>query len=352
MKRQDILKALKAVMSGVEKATKTMGMDYITFDNSWIRSFKDSISVSYPLVTELKVSVRGDELFKVLSKMKNDDITLSIEEDKFLITDGKTTLKLNTLQQDQVDQIFGRIDSLKTDELEWYELPKFFINGLSLCVFSAGTDPALNLLAGVHVEDGFILSTDNYRISKYEMEGAVISPFTIPTKVADEFTKLPVTFENIALTKSWVHLSDKEGAIFSARLLAGDYPVNSVTTLFDKMKFEEGEVYTLPGGIEKSLDIAGIMASAGSGELEFLSYISLSYKEEKLIISAVREIGELEDTIDWKEKYMPEGFIVKISPDFLSKIIKVTRDFQISPTKKTLLFSTDVYKHIMIVKVE
>lgn len=349
MKRKDLLSAIKSVMAGVDKATKTVGMDFIVFDNGWIRSFKDAISVSYPMETGFVAAVKAEEFFKILSKMSGEDVTIEAGENKLIATDGKTTLKMNTLQEDQLTQVMERITTLQTDELEWYEIPPNLITGLNLCIFSAGVDPALNLLAGVHFMEDKILSTDNYRMSVFNMEGAVISPFTVPTKVAEGFLKINTKFTSIAVTNSWVHLADEVGAVFSARLISGTYPSDKVLDLLNS-QISDQKGYVLPEGIEKCLDRAEVMAGVEEGVLSLMANVSLSYEGEKLIIKANREVGELIDTIPWTKDPMPEGMELKMAPSFLKKILPITRTFNPSSSKKSVMFSSNNFYHVMIAK--
>jgi hypothetical protein len=358
MKKNELLTALKAVMVGVEKSNNTFGMDSLIFDNQWIRSFKDSISVSYPLDSNISIAVRGEELFKVLSKMDGEEIDLILQSEgkeppKLMLSNKSTHLKMNSLQPEQHKQILERVQSLQTDNLEWYFLPKSFMEGLGLCIFSAGTDSALDVLAGVHFSGGVIVATDNYRISTYQMDEEVTNPFTIPTEAAQGFIKTNAEFTAISISPAWVHLTNKEGAIFSARLLSGEYPLAKITGVFDMMKFEDSETsFILPDGIDKALDRAEILAGSGLAELSKLTQVSIYNSGGNLVIQATRDVGEIIDTIPWEKSPMPEGTILRMSPDFLKKVKGITKEFKLSPTKKSILFTGEKFKHIMIARVE
>lgn len=350
MKKSDLLTAIKAVMIGVEKGSSATGMDFVLFDENWIRSFKDDISVSFPLTTGLRTAVRAEELFKVVSKMKGEELDIKIGEGKLLVKDNKTTLKMNPLQSDNLNHSLERILSVQTDDLDWYQLPKGFIEGLRLCVFSAGTGPALNTLAGVHFASEKVISTDNFRVSVYGMEEMVPFPFTIPTKSAEGLLKLGIDFDSIAISKAWMHLSDKGGAIFSSRLLSGEYPADKILGLFTTQKFSsEKAAYKLPEGLEESLDRAEVLAGVDDATgFTSIVQVSLSYSNGNLIVKAGKEVGEIVDEIPWEKDSVGEGFEMKVQPDFLRKVLRLTREFKISPTKKSILFSSEKFQHIMV----
>ncbi len=353
MKRSEFITAVKSVMSGVEKSGNVLGMDYLIFDDLWIRSFRDEISVSYPLTSGLKGAAKAEELFKVVSKMSGEELKVEIIEEKLTIEDGATLLKLSLLRSEQLDLALERIKTLKTDTLEWFYIPKGFIEGLKLCASSAGTDPSLGYLGGVHFDGARVISTDNYRVSEYIMEEAVPKIFTLPTSLALGFLKIDTQFETIALDRAWLHLTNKEGAIFSARLMSSDYPIDKISGVFEVLQYsKETTGYTLPEGLEKVLDRVEILASGVEGELESLSQITLTYTEGYLILQASKDIGEIVDSIPWDKNHPPEGTTMKMSPDFLKSILGVTRTFQLSPTKKAIFFMSPKFRHLMIAKME
>jgi|SRR3990172_9885106 len=350
MKRIELLTGIRSVMPGIDKSS-AIGSDFLLFDDKWIRSFKEDISVSFPVETGYRTAVRAEELYKILSKMDAEDLEIILTEDgKLSIRGGKTTVKMNPLQKEQISHSLDRAWAVQTDDLEWFFLPKGFLEGLGLCAFSAGTGPALGVLSGVHFNGVNIISTDNFRVSVFTMEEQVPKKFTIPTKSVENLLKLGIEFEALSLSKAWVHFSSKEGAIFSARILTGDYPSDKITELFNTMKFDMGDVpFEFPKGLESPLERAKILAGAGNtSDWESLTQVSLSYSEGFLNIMASKEAGEIVDQIAWDTNHIGEGIELKVQPDFFKKVLGITRSFRLSPTKKSVLFSSEKFKHIMV----
>ena len=350
MKKTELLSAIRSVMPGIDKSS-AIGSDFLLLDENWIRSFKEDIIVSFPLETGIRTAVRAEELYKILSKMKDEDLEVILTVDgKLSIHGGKTTIKMNPLQKEQITNSLEKAWAVQTDELEWFYLPKGFAEGLELCISSAGTGPALGVLAGVHFSGTDVISTDNFRVSVYSMDEEVPKNFTIPSKSAENLLKLGANFETISLTKAWIHFSDKVGTIFSARVLSGEYPNKKITGLFDTMKFDMNELpFTFPEGLDAPLERAKILAGAGdTGSWESLTQISLSYSDGFLNVQASKEVGEINDQVEWKAGNIEEGIILKVQPDFFKKVLGITRDFRLSPTKKSILFSTPKFRHIMV----
>jgi hypothetical protein len=272
-----------------------------------------------------------------------------MEDGKLSVKSGKTTIKMNPLQKEQTNSSLEKAWAVQTDDLEWFFLPKGFQEGLELCSFSAGTGPALGVMAGVHFKGNQAISTDNFRISVYTMEEAVPKEFTIPTRIVESLLRLGVAFESLSLSKAWVHFSNKEGAIFSARILSGEYPSGKILGLFKTMEFDMNAIpLEFPKGLEAPLERAKILAGAEAEGWESLSQIALSYSDGNLNVQASKEAGEIIDQVAWPENHIEAGIELRVQPDFFKKILGITRSFRMSPTKKSLLFSSDKFKHIMV----
>jgi hypothetical protein len=259
---------------------------------------------------------------------------------------------MNPLQKEQITSSLERAWAVQTDDLEWFYLPKDFQLGLELCSFGAGTGPALGVLAGIHFMEDKAISTDNYRVSVYTMGEQVVQEFTLPTKTAEGLLRLNAKFETIALSKAWVHFSNEGGAIYSSRILAGDYPSKKIVGLFDTMKFDmESKPLEFPKGLETPLERAKILAGAEGDGWESLSRVSLSYSKGDLEIKAGKEAGEIIDGVAWEKDHLEEGMELKVQPDFFKKILGITRQFRLSPTKKSIVFSSEKFKHLMVASV-
>lgn len=352
MKREALLTAIKSIMLGIEKTGKIVGMDFLVFDNDFVRSFKDEVSVSYPLETGVDGAVHAEEFFKVLSKMGEEDVELSIEEGRIKLKDKQTCIWFNSLEPRLLGEVKARACSLLTD-LEWYELPKDFIEGLNLCLFGSSTDRALEDLSGINITESQITSTDDMRMSFYIMEGPVVRPFTIPVKTAQSLVELETEFSSIALTKSWAHLYSKEEAVFSVRLMSHKYDLGQLKDMAAGQKYgPKDAVYTFPKGIMEALTRAQIFAQKGPLGIVDVPMVSIEYSDKNLVITASRQIGEILEHIPWKDKPMPEGIIIWSQPDFLTKVLKVTDSFKIAPSRKSILFSKKNFQHFMAVTIK
>ena len=102
MKRIELLDALRKVMPGIgEKNILLEGADSFMFDGGWLKTYNDSISVSYPFNSGIKCLVKAQELFKLLNLLETDEVKILILSDgKFQLSSGNTTLKTIVLSSE------------------------------------------------------------------------------------------------------------------------------------------------------------------------------------------------------------------------------------------------------------
>ncbi len=353
MERKELVVAVTTIMTGIERSGSALGMDYMIFQNFWLRSMKDFISVSLPFETGIECAVKAEELQKILSKMEGDQIKIALIGEKLQIKDGRTTLNMSILSDDTFQQLSARMGNLypSPEEIDWKVLPDDFSDGLELSFYSAGTEASLGPYEGVHFDTQQFMSTDNKRVSVYKCASKLPFTFTLPTEAVGDLLKLHCGLTHVADSKSWIHFLCDNGLIASARRKMDDYPLNTVAGIFDKkMEFAKAnEVYSFPVGLERSIDRAEVLCSQDES-FSYKDFIHLTVSKGILFIKGEREAGSIVDKIVWKEN-PPEGLDLQISPKFLRKIIHVTRQFKLSPVKKAILFETDNFKHLILAKI-
>lgn len=353
MKREDLLKAIEYIMPGIDKTNSPLGMDFLVFDKGYLRSFNDVVSVSFhidDLSKEYQCAIKAQELYKILSRMEGDQVRLSLTPTELTVKNPKTTLKMSLMEKKPLETLMERLASLSTGKLKWNPLPSDFMEGLDLCAPSAKVNPTLGILAGIAMTKRRIMATDNQRISLYMMKEELPEEFLLPVEVIRDVIKYGSEAKSISIMDNWVHFSDKKGLILSTRRLMGEYPVDRVLTILkENSPGSSTQPYRLPEGLEKALDRAEVLAET---EEEYkIPIVSLRRKEKFLILQGQQNIGRVEDKLIWEEKIMPEDLEIKISPDFLKKILRITREFKVSPNRNCILFGTKNFQHLMVVKI-
>jgi hypothetical protein len=352
MKRQELIDSLNLILPGVGEGGLG-GPNLVAFDKGWwIRSLNEKLSISYKFETGVEGGLPIDDLYKVINRMKGDDLALTSDEQIVQFKCGRTKLKLIKNVGDGYERMMSRIASLDLDNVKWSPAPKKLLEGLMMSLFSA-EDSEIGKLAGVIISDSLVLSTDNYRISMYDMGEDIGQENIVRLKTSSvhAIVRMKRTFEFIGSSTdgTWFHLKDKDNLIFSARQLPlTDYPLSDVLSVFSQEALSTNQIYELPNDLEESIGRAELLAGIGQGELNFSTQISLKAQDGNLLVTGKKETGELEDTIPWVGE-LPS---ITVSPTFLKKMLSITRSFKVTPNKNMVLFESPNFKFLMIAKVE
>jgi hypothetical protein len=349
MDRAELVKALKGVMVGVNKKADAMASDFVIFDGPCIRSFKDNISVSYNLDTGITCGVHGEELFKILEKLTAKEVSLELKEEKLIIKCGKVRVKMNALQEDAFNNVLEKIFTLDTTELTWYEIPTDFIEALKMCASSAAKEASQNWLNSILFTENYAIASDNQVASVFTMDKLVPEEFMLPIPAAESFSRVEYPFTIICVSPSWVHLSGEDESIFSARLLGGKY--ESKDGIFKLLEREDGTKFTLPKDLKSVLDRVEIFAGSDNDTLT-MNHILISYAKKEMIVKASKEVGEIVETLPWEKDHIPEGMLLRISPDLLKKILGLSLDCRVGPKNQSVVFKSDKFSHVVVALVE
>lgn len=340
MNRLELLNSLKAVMPGLGKGEAVIqGSDTVMLSPGLAQTYNDHVSVSHPAPVDLDAAVRAAEMVRVLERMSGLEVSAALEGNRLVVTDGRTTLSMALVESHAADMI----RALDLEGLEWSPLPPNFSKALGLCVPSASRNPAHGVWAGVYVAVDRLLSMDNFRASMADLDdhmirpGTPFAPFVIPVRAAAYIASMP-NLESWAANPSWAHFMDNNGAIFSTRLLGGEYPVEGVGKLFPD---KTGELYELPEALRPALERAAVMASAVDTPTE---WVEIGRDGQDIVVLGERSSGSVTDRVPAGERGWPEGTVIRISPKYLLDIMGATRSFRVAGT--LLAFEAPGFRHV------
>jgi hypothetical protein len=197
------------------------------------------------------------------------------------------------------------------------------------------------------IEGNKIVSTNDYKVSLYEMGGEVWpNALRLDRGSVKSLLRLKTNFDSIAVADGWLYFKS-ETLVTGVRLMPVEhYPLESVLEVFDRVGTGDLETYRLPKNLAEVIDNVSMLAGIGLGELNFDTMISLKTEDGNLIARGVKHDGELEYNIPWHRK-LPLGGII-VSPSYLKEILPVSRSFKISPSKSMLLFEAPNFKFMMV----
>jgi len=336
MNRQELLKALKATTPGLAKGDSLLpGSDSIAFHNGMVQSYNDALSVSYPLDCGVEVVVKAAEMIKALENMKGETVEISLDSQSLKISSGRSRLSMRMLENPPT---LGMLDALGLEDQDWDELPSNFMEALALCLPSTCRDMARGALAGIRVEPGCMLSTDNFRATWVDL-GWRLAGITIPQPAAAQLVRLQ-GMTHVAVGQAWVHFLSKDGAVFSSRLLATEYPTDGL-----KQEFPEtsGEPYQFPDGMSEAVSRAGILSSLLDDNTDF---ISISEHNGMLLVRGERSCGTIDEEIPIQSGTWPAGVSINIQPGHLLEIMARCGTFTMEG--RLVHFHGKGFNHIMV----
>ena len=331
--RQELLKALDKLKPGLSSRGIVEQTTHYLFMDDRIVTYNDELCLMAEYPIGFKGSVRAEEFYKLLTKSSAKEISLDLKEEQLMVKAGKSSFGLAYMEEEQLHE---KVQSLEIDELKWKTLPEELKDALVLCSFSASKDMTKPALTGVYVGGRDVLSSDNYRISWYQMKEEMRRKFLVPASSVVHLVNYEVL--EYCLTGSWVHFKGK-GLVFSARLLSEEFPVKA-KEFFPE---EAGEEFELPKELSGVLDKAMVL----------LQDDFLLDKEVKLFFTEKEVICEVEKKdLGWLKEEVPlksgpkEQIQIEINPIFLKEILKKTSKVSLVG-EGGILFTSPNFRHLI-----
>jgi len=302
--------------------------DHFLFTETEIISYNDRFSIRTPFQSSEKFSVPGQEFLNLIVNLKTDTFDLSVEENQVLVSAGNTRSGINIYR----GGLFDIVEDMFTGKETWKKLSSDFNEAVFLCMFSISKDVSRGWMSCLVVDKGKVLSSDDLRISQYNLKTPLDSTFLIPLSSTVELSKLPVI--EFSLNPSWIHFRTKDGVVFSSRLVLVDVP--SADDYFNVT----GDTLTLPDGLKEAVEGVSIFAE---GEFDMDKRIEVFVQDGKVVCRGEKERGWIEKDVLFKYKGKKLEFLV--NPIFFSQIL--SKSTKIIVSKDAALFESGPFRHLM-----
>lgn len=317
----DILAAVKPGLSSKEVIEQTT---HFIFGDGEVYTYNDKISISHE--TDLNIgdfAIQGEELFKILNKLKEEEIDLEIVKNKLQVTAGKTKAVLNIDNEIKVPMI-----DIPDD---FDPLPANFTHAVKFCLFSVSKNMTKPELTCLNITENQVQSCDNFRLTFHDLDGE-LQAFLLQGSAAEQLIKYsPVEY---VIDNSWIHFANESGVIFSCRTVNYTYPD------IDSLSKVEGNDVHLPQSLTESVEKAEILATE---EFEQDRFISLTLSKNKLKVKGEGQLGWIEDEI--KIDYKGEKSTLKVHPNHFVDILKHLEKAVIGDN--SILFLGDEFCHVI-----
>jgi hypothetical protein len=330
MNKKELLDILSEVKPGIAKQAIIEQSTCFVFKNKKVYTYNDEIAVSMPIDTEIKGAVQAEELHKLLKKIKDKEIQLSITDTELQIEGSKfkSGIKLQT-------QIHLPIDQINTKG-KWRSLPPDFMDALLFCRISVDKNKDYPIFNCVHFHNGIAESTDKYRYTACHLK----DKSSFPDRLALPEKTIPILLKYDKINKyiikdGWVHFKNDNQLQFSCRTLD---PENQFpdTSIFITMS-ENSKIIKLPKNLKEILGRAKIFSDK-------TPEVTISIQNGMMFISGINKAGWYEEKIRIHYKNKKE-IKFYINPEFLAVILTYVDKMEIDTTLSKIKFVGDDFVH-------
>lgn len=329
--KQELIEALDIVRPGLASKEMLEQTTSFAFMGGRIVTYNDEISISHPIKDlNLTGAIKAEELYKLLSKMKDDKLEITVNGPEIHVKSGKSKAGF-TLQE----KVLLPLEEIG-EQGEWKKIPDNLLACMRFAMFSCGKDMSEPKFTCVNVrKDGCIESCDNMRVtrSKANKLPKDMSTFMVPAISVRELVKYEMT--KMAEGQGWVHFKNDAGTIFSCRIFEKDEFPN-----VSKLLQVKGASIKLPKTIGDVLDRAAVFAKRDHALDE---NVTITLGNNKMKVKGQNSTGWFEEECNVRYKDQPISFI--INPSFLKEILSHVQTCTLG--KDRMKFEGDDWEHVV-----
>ena len=240
-----------------------------------------------------------------------------------------------------VDSGLGELlQELQFEALDWVTLPEGFMQALDLAVLTAARNAALGPLNGVFFGDGVMASSDNMRAVVVAAPVYQDGPsFILPVGAADVLHAIG-GLNSVALSGAWAHFLTDDGAVISARLLGGEFPLGRVREVIARAQAAPSR-FVLPAALRGVLERVGVLAYSDDADR---SYVVLKSEGGTLLVKGEQAAGAVEEALPVTLEEFPDGVEFGVCPSFLLDVLDSATVF--SYTENVVYFKGLTYDYV------
>ena len=330
IKREELIDALTKVKPGIANKEIIEQSNHFIFEEDRIWTYNDQIAISQEFKSHLAGAVKADEFYKLLNKLEDDELKVSVQTDEFSIQGKTVTAKIKIDPEIKLQPI----QAPGINSKNWQTLPEDFNDAISLCLFSASKNMIRPELTCLYVTGKTVFSTDTFRATKREMKSKVKEDFLLSATAAKELTKYNV-YKVFTDTEGWLHFTNKEHTMFSCRTFADVKYPEKIWDFFDV----EGEKIDLPDSFEQVIDRVATLVTA---DFDLDRFVDLTIEDGVLTCKGKGPHGSVSETVDIN--YNGKDIAVKVHPGFLMEILKQLDRMTVG---ERLFFQGENFEHVI-----
>lgn len=329
IKTATLKKALDAVKPALANKEIIEQTTSFAFVDGNVLAYNDEISITAP-IEDIGFTgvIKADELYKYVSKLKEETIDLTITDTEIQMKAGrsKSGFALTT-------EILLPLNEEISEKGKWKKLPENFATACKFAAASASTDMSDQKLTCVHFDKkGVIEASNNHRlVIWYFKKDFPFDSTLIPATSIKEVVRLQPT--QISEGNGWIHLKNEQGIILSCRIVAEQYmDVRGIVKQIGRTK-----PITFPDELLPVLAKAEIFGN----EQKTDGSVTLTFSEGKIMVTSESLTAWFKEPVAY-DGY--EEFSFSITPYLLTDILKETKEGAIN--KNMLVFKNENWMYV------
>lgn len=332
IKREQLVEALAIVKPGLASKEFIEQSTFFAFVDGQVITYNDEICIVHPVDIDIEGAVKADHLYQILSKFKEDVITIEITDSEIQIKCGKAKASL-TLQE----EIKLPVNEVLQKTSKWKKLPSDFIDGLSVVSPCCSTDMSRAILTCIYASESTLVGSDSYCICKFELESELpIASFLLPANLVQNVIRLNPT--QIATGDGWVHFKNENNTLLSCRIFDDKYP-----DLGSHFSMEGAVDITFPKSTSDVIDRAQVFAKRDRAADELISVV---LENKKMTLKGSCDTGRYEESLN--TKYSGEKLEFSITPYLLKNILTKTNSCEVDESK--ILFVGENWEYVAMLR--
>lgn len=336
--RKKFIDVLQAVKPGLAQREIIEHSTSFIFKDNQLMTYNDEVSVRHKLGKEFKeldgCAIQSKELFALLNKLTDEEIEIEVTDSELKVQGKKNKAGIK-LEAANIEEFVNALGKPK----DWESLPASFLTAIGFCMFSAGKDMTKPLLTCIYVKGQDVLSSDDKRITHYELGNkADLEELLIPASVAKDLKSYTPT--EYSVTDGWLHFRNEEEVVFSCRTMEGTYSATKAMQIIDSV---EGETAKLPAGLPEALERAGIFSSGTDIKTANDDRIKITLADGELTVRGEGSGGWFEETT--RIRYKGEALEFEVNPAHLQAILSHTDEVMIG--ERMLKFEGENFSHVV-----
>jgi len=335
--REEILSVLQKINPIISSNVLKNEFSKFIFTGDSLISSNNEMGICCPLKTKFKCTIEPKGFDKILSSIQDKEIKIEQKENKLLLSAKNISAEI-IVDKDIDKDIVNTMGIIPlSGQVRKKKITEDFMTGIEFSLISITRNMGEVFLTCAYINDDKIISTDDYRISVYNLDKGIGSKILLRSSLIEVIA----SYKNIIgyyINFNWIYFFTEDNIILCSRIVEEKFP--DVEKEFD---FDAKEI-SLPDDFSYLVKNASILAS---GEFDIDKKIEVKISKGKISCKGQNDLGWIESKIEIDTK---QNFTFSINPIFLLQILKKTNKMKFGEGK--ILFETDKFKHLIGLYIE